>query len=75
LDRYENHSIRTTCSSIKDFLKQRRIGGVRNPFTYTVGKEDTLPVTATKRRITIATLEEKTIEEQNVLKEAHQKKY
>jgi hypothetical protein len=54
-------SVRTTNISTRDFPKQRRIKDVRKAFVSTVGKGDTSPATAIRKRIIIVSSEEETI--------------
>jgi signal transduction histidine kinase len=68
---YTTHSIRITNTSTRDSPRQRRIEDTRRAFASTVGKEDILPATAIRKRITIASLEEGTIQDQDAMKEEH----
>jgi hypothetical protein len=69
---HRTHSIRTTNTSTRDSPRQRRIEDAKNAFTSTVGKEDILQATVIRNRITIASLEEEIIQEQNTSKQEYQ---
>jgi hypothetical protein len=64
---FRTYSIRRTSSSTRDSLKQRKTEDARKAFACTVGKGDTLSITAIRRRITIASLKEELIEGEHVL--------
>jgi hypothetical protein len=58
---HRTYSIRTINTSTRESPRQRRIQGTRKTFASSVGKEDILPTTATRKRIFMVCLEEKTI--------------
>jgi hypothetical protein len=60
---YFLRSITITNSSTRDSPRQRRIDDVKKAFTSSIGKEDILLATVTRKRITIASLEEEIIQE------------
>jgi hypothetical protein len=55
---YRTHSIRITNTSIRESPRQRRIEDTRKVFASTMGKDDILPATVIRKRITIASLKE-----------------
>jgi hypothetical protein len=69
---HTTHSIKTTNTSTIDCPRSRRIEDARKALAFTIGKKDILPVTAIRKRTIIVSLEEGTIQEQDVLKEVHQ---
>jgi hypothetical protein len=65
LDILKTHSVRITNTSTRDSPRQRTIEDAKKALTSKVGKEDILPATIIRKRITIASLEEEIIQEQD----------
>jgi hypothetical protein len=57
---HRTHSVRTTSYSTRKSPKERKIEDIRKASIYTMRKENTLLVTAIKRRKTIVSLKEET---------------
>jgi 5,10-methylene-tetrahydrofolate dehydrogenase/methenyl tetrahydrofolate cyclohydrolase len=66
---YRTHHVRITNNSTKNCHRLRRTEDKGNAFVCTVGKENTLPATAIRKKTTIVSLGEETTQEQNTLNE------
>jgi hypothetical protein len=69
---YRTYHVRITNNSTRNYYRLRRKEDEGKVFVCTVGKEDTSPATAIRKRTTIVSLGEEITQEQHVLKEALQ---